>query len=261
MINKNKVNEDNNILLEKGSFIMVNDNKDYYEKSAQKVTLTYDYYIAKHETTFEEYYEYCEDTNKNKPKDLGWKRGKKSVIYVSWWDAIKYCNWKSKKNGISIAYDSKGNLLDKNSKITTELSKVEGYRLPSEAEWEYAARGGQKSNSYKYSGSNLAKEVTWYSKNSKFKTHEIGKKLPNELGLYDMSGNVWEWCYDWYTDYNKSNQIDPLHHSLGKYRVVRGGSWFVNSHNVRIVNRYNNLPNATVSDVGFRLVKTLIKNK
>ena len=91
------VDETKMVLVEKGSFIMGSDNKNYYEKPAHKVTLTYDYYIAKHETTFDEYDEYCEDTNENKPKDLGWGRGKKSVIYVSWWDAIKYCNWKSKK--------------------------------------------------------------------------------------------------------------------------------------------------------------------
>ncbi|MBO5748376.1 MAG: formylglycine-generating enzyme family protein [Muribaculaceae bacterium] len=111
------------------------------------------------------------------------------------------------------------------------------FRLPTEAEWEYAARGGNKSKGYKYSGSNDIGSVAWYGSNSSSKTHTVATKSPNELGLYDMSGNVYEWCSDWYGSYSSGSQTNPKGPSEGSYRVGRGGSWNLGEGNCRVSNR------------------------
>ena len=163
------------------------------------VKLTYDYYIGKYEVTFNEYDIYCENTGKSNPDDRGWGREKRPVILVSWYEAMRYCNWLSEKEEFAKAYDGNGNLLDRNGRKTKNITQVEGYRLPTEAEWEYAAMGGQKSGkNYKYTGSDNPDDIAWHRDNSEGKTHEVGQKAPNELGLYDMCGNVSEFCQDWY---------------------------------------------------------------
>lgn len=127
------------------------------------------------------------------------------------------------------------------------------FRLPTEAEWEYAARGGNKSKGYKYSGSNDIGSVAWYYDNSSSKTHTVATKAPNELGLYDMSGNVWEWCSDWYGDYSNGLQTNPKGPSSGSYRVIRGGSWDDIAGDWRVSDRYFNDPDGRVNGLGLRL--------
>ena len=127
------------------------------------------------------------------------------------------------------------------------------FRLPTEAEWEYAARGGNKSKGYKYSGSNDADAVAWYDKNSGGKTHPVAQKQSNELGLYDMSGNVLEWCQDWYGNYSSNSQTNPTGASEGSYRVMRGGGWNYYARLVRVSSRDCGTPDGRGSYGGFRL--------
>ena len=127
------------------------------------------------------------------------------------------------------------------------------FRLPTEAEWEYAARGGNRSRGYKYSGSNVLSDVAWYDGNSSDKRHPIGTKSPNELGLYDMSGNVWEWCSDWYGYYSSSAQTNPTGPSRGALRVCRGGGWYGGAGFCRLSDRDGGTPGSRNRDLGLRL--------
>lgn len=130
------------------------------------------------------------------------------------------------------------------------------FRLPTEAEWEYAARGGKKSKGYTYSGSNTIGNVAWYSDNSGGTTHEVGTKQANELGIYDMIGNVMEWCQDWYgeTYYEKSSTTDPQGPASGTSRVLRGGSWGSGARSCRVAYRIYFNPGGRFNDDGLRLV-------
>ena len=158
------------------------------------------------------------------------------VERVSWYDAVEFCNKLSEREGLQKAYSGSGN------SITCDFN-ANGYRLPTEAEWEYAARGGNSSKGYEYSGSNNIDKVAWYDDNSGRETHEVGKKQPNELGIYDMSGNVWEWCWN-------------LYDNSGSYRVDRGGSWDSFAEGCRVTNRLNGNPDSRYYDFGVRLVRT-----
>lgn len=127
------------------------------------------------------------------------------------------------------------------------------YRLPTEAEWEYVARGGKNwSNNFTYSGSNTIENVAWYSSNSGSSTKTVGTKSPNQLGIYDMSGNVWEWCNDWYGAYSSSSQTNPTGPSTGSYRVLRGGSWYFSEYFCRVAVRYNITQDIWYNYYGFR---------
>lgn len=128
------------------------------------------------------------------------------------------------------------------------------FRLPTEAEWEFAARGGNKSLGYRYSGSDTVDDVAWYSRNSDSTSHPVGTKAANELGLYDMSGNVWEWCSDWYDSYSSTPQTNPTGAATGRWRVFRGGSWRANYIRSRAAERNSDEPNYTHYDLGLRIV-------
>lgn len=128
------------------------------------------------------------------------------------------------------------------------------FRLPTEAEWEYAARGGIKSGNHKYSGSDNIDDVAWYGSNSDDMTHEVGTKNANELGIYDMNGNVWEWCHDWYGEYSTSSYDNPTGPKTGDFRIYRGGSYKEKAEYNRTSNRSFNRPDFRYGNIGLRVV-------
>lgn len=188
------------------------------------------------------------------------KQGKENhpCVEISWYGAVVFCNILSEIEGLTPAYDLS------NWNCDWELNS---YRLPTEAEWEFASLGGIKSKSYLYSGSNDPNIVGWYDNNSFNSSHEVGLKLSNELGLYDMSGNVWEWCYDWFKPkyYYISPFVDPRGPDDGVTRSLRGGSWFLAVFNTRSTGRFLSCyPDAMGYHGGFRVViptKIIIVNK
>ena len=215
------------IKVEAGSFTMgctSEKGSDCYsdESPYHRVTISQDYYIGKFEVT----QELWEAVMGNNPSN--WKAFDHPVEMVSWDDAQEFC---------------------------AELSRMTGkrFRLPTEAEWEYAARGGKKSTNAKYSGSSSVSNVAWYTDNSGSQTHSVGKLRPNELDIYDMSGNVWEWCQDWFGNYSSASQTDPQGPSSGSYRVLRGGCWYNNARICRVYDRSYVTPGIRRDYIGFRL--------
>ncbi len=247
------------VFVQGGEFYMGNDYAPGLsaqdEKPEHKVKVS-DFYIGKYEVTFDEYDLFCEATGYPKPDDGGFGRGKHPVINVSWYGAIKYCNWLSSMFHLDKVYefseDSLGMVINK---VNWDAN---GYRLPTEAEWEFAARGGVESKGFPYPGSANLDEVAWYDANSGAKTHEVGLKKPNELGLYDMLGNAFEWCWDYYDAkyYANSPESDPRGPASGHERVYRGGSFKSPKEYMRITKRYHFMPNKPQGTIGFRLART-----
>ena len=203
------------------------------EKPIHSVTVS-SFSICKYEVTVAEYRAFCTAVDRPMPNEWrpvgGWV-DTHPMANIEFKDAVAYCKW---------------------------LSDIfnENYRLPTEAEWEFAARGGNKSKGYDYSGSDNLDEVGIYGDNSGSRTHPVGSKKPNELGLYDMSGNVWEWCQDWYsaTWYSESPGLNPDGPSGGSYHVLRGGAWGLAANDCRVTGRYESGPDYRNLNRGFRVV-------
>ncbi|HRD79490.1 MAG TPA: SUMF1/EgtB/PvdO family nonheme iron enzyme [Saprospiraceae bacterium] len=237
------------IQVQGGTFTMGSNDYDS-EQPPHDVTLS-DFAIAQTPTTWQQFGIFCLETGFKVPHDEDWGRANRPLINVSWEDAAEFCRW-----------------------ISTKRSRH--YRLPTEAEWEYAARGGRLSKGCQYAGSDNLDEVGWYWENSgderlsgewgidkinknKCRTHPVGQKRSNELGLYDMSGNVWEWCEDdWHDDYKGAPKDGRawVDSSRGDNRVYRGGGWSGDAEYCRAAFRRYWYPARRISDVGFRLVRS-----
>ena len=224
------------------------------ERPVRQVTLK-SFSMSKYPVTQKEWYEIMGTTiqQQRDMADRTWSmRGEgdnNPMYYVSWHEAIEYCNRRSQREGLTPVYSGSGN------NITCNWN-ANGYRLPTEAEWEYAAKGGNTTMLLTdYSGSNSVDAVAWYSGNSGNSTKPVGTKAPNGLGIYDMSGNVWEWCWDWYGTYPSGAQTDPRGVSSGSHRVYRSGSWFFPTAGVRSAYRGLNTPSYRSNYVGFRVVR------
>ena len=258
--------EDDMALVEGGSFIMGGlpgrDDKNGLtiygdETPAHEVRLP-SFYISKYEVT----QQLWQQVMVNNPSSSSSCGPMCPVERVSWYDCIEFCNKLSIMQGLSPVYTidkypdpENGNIYDDVKWQVSWNMDADGYRLPCEAEWEYAARGGNTSKGYQYSGSDNIDEVAWYGMNSGSKTHLIATKAANELGFYDFSGNVWEWCYDFYTSYG--NPKYSCEYGRGGFRIDRGGSWNDFAQDARVSFRSGSYANSRRGHIGFRLSRTV----
>jgi len=231
------------IKVEGGTFYMGSNGGENDEHPVHQVRVA-SFYISKYEVTQKEW----QTVMGSNPSEF--KGDNLPVESITWYEAIDYCNNRSLREGLKPCYSGSGDALSCDW-------TANGYRLPTEAEWEYAARGDKLSQGYTYSGSNDLGTVAWYNDNSGEKTHEVGTKSRNELGLFDMSGNVWEWCWDWYGDYHSNADDKPYGESVSNSRLLRGGSWFNSEDSCRVANRSGINPGGRDydGDSGVRVVR------
>jgi formylglycine-generating enzyme required for sulfatase activity len=187
--------------------------------------------IGKTEVTVGQWRAFCNAVDRQMPNPPNWGWiDNHPIVNISWDDALAYCKW-----------------LSDSSKRT--------YRLPTEAEWEFAARGGKKTKEFLFSGGQSMYNIGWYDENSNAGTQPVAQKRPNELGIFDMSGNVWEWCQDWFGEYPSEPQINPQGSETTQYfKVLRGGSWNYVLSGCRIGDRSYFSPESRLNDFGFRVV-------
>jgi formylglycine-generating enzyme required for sulfatase activity len=238
------------LLVEGGTFRMGNDySSSSDERPEHKVTLS-SFYMSKYEITIAQYNRFCRVTGKKEPKG----EPEQAVVNVNWYDAVMYCNWLSTTQNLDKAYSI---TRDSNRFVVEFDQSANGFRLPTEAEWEYAAKGGNKSKFYAYSGSNVPDEVAWFITNASNKQRPVGEKKPNELGLYDMTGNVMEWCFDWYDEnyYQSSPEDNPTGPESGIDKVCRGGNYMCRPDVLRNTKRFYLDPTSEDGLAGIRLVR------
>lgn len=234
----------------RGDYFMMGGDDIDDQKPKHKVFVR-DFHISKYPITFEEYDFYCDMVGVRKPSDQNWGRGQQPLINITWIEAVSYCNWLSRQHNLECVYE-----IDRN--FITIDNDSNGYRLPSEAEWEFAAKGGRQSKNYLFSGSNNIHEVGWFDANSNQKTHEVGLKKSNELGIHDMSGNIWEWCQDtWHPDYQNApgDSFPWIENGRKEFRMVRGGYWGSSEVDCTVSARCDWREDDLDFDLGFRIAR------
>ncbi|HPZ06576.1 MAG TPA: SUMF1/EgtB/PvdO family nonheme iron enzyme [Candidatus Eremiobacteraeota bacterium] len=259
------------MLLIPGGTFQMGSNKNQYESPPHQVKLT-NFYMSNYSVTNTEYNSFLNSTGNqiegkvqwmqienneycgiNKDEKFTVKEGyeHRPLVYVSWFGSVAYCNWLSEQEGLEKCYG------DINYRGQVDVTK-NGYRLPTEAEWEYACRAGTTTDYYW--GDTMNDAFCWHSGNSQKNHHNVGTAggggHPNNFGLFDMSGNVWEWCSDWFGNYPSTPVVNPVGPKGGTYRVVRGGSWNKDAHQSRSANRSSIWPGSRSHSLGFRIAKT-----
>lgn len=250
-MNNKSTTFNNFVFVEGGTFEMGSNEFAENEQPVHKVIIS-DFYISKYLVTLDEW------ANSSSHG----RRGNEPIIRVNWRQTLYFCNNKSIEDGLDPVYYAgfgpldRPNAFSESAIISCDFSKS-GYRLPTESEWEYAARGGNKSQGYIFSGSDNIKEVAEYNRNNNKSPMPVGGKKPNELGIYDMSGNVREWCNDIYDSYSVYTQIDPglISGFADIKRVARGGSYCDSATACRVTYRIGISSNDTFNNTGFRLVR------
>ncbi|MDR1315346.1 MAG: formylglycine-generating enzyme family protein [Spirochaetales bacterium] len=239
--------DDNMVRISGGTFTMGSpaSEPDRDDDETRHPVRVSDFSISRYEVTQKEY----RDIMGTDPSDF--KGDTLPVENVSWFDAIEYCNRRSLMEKLTPAYTVSGS---GDWREITWNREADGYRLPTEAEWEYACRAGTTTP---YSSGGSVDSAGWYWNNSGQTTRPVGQKQPNAWGLYDMHGNVWEWCWDWYGEYPDGAQADPSGAASGSGRVLRGGSWGSDARILRSANRDSVTPTPSGRDhiIGFRLAR------
>lgn len=251
-----------------GSFKLKSDLTNSFGNNNKMLNIAIDsFYISKYQLTIREYDKYCVAIVNARLRENGWGSADRPAVDISWYEAISYCNWRSIQEGLKPCYSVKDynklwllrkkEIHNSNDKIKCNF-KANGYRLPTEAEWEYAASNRLGTSQYfrKYSGSDRINDISWYSGNSDNETHCVGMKEPNELRIFDMSGNVWEWCWDWYGDKIIISQNNPTGPILGSYKVNRGGGYDNKASLCRIDYRNRSNPDFSSFRIGLRLLRS-----
>lgn len=252
---KNQAQTEAMVKVDGGTFKM--NYKDENKKAVWIDVTVSGFEISKHEVTVKEWKTYLKETSQDEPKRPVWGwTDEHPITNITWVDAVQYCNWLSKSNGLTPVYTQNGNKWECNF-------KANGYRLPTEAEWTFAAKGGTKSKKTTYAGGNDLSTISWYAKNSKKSPQKTATKLPNELDIYDMSGNVWEWVWDYNNSlyYKMAVKDNPTGSEKGENRCLKGGSW--DSSKLEYLRPEYQLswnPNKTNDFFGFRVARSLTKN-
>lgn len=251
------------VKVEGGSFMFGADKRDMLaekdEKPQNQVSVDA-FYMSKFEVTVWEWKQYVKDNKLQMPPKQVWGWNDAfPITNVTWEEAIDFCNWLSKKHGYDPVYSRRGPILSCNF-------EADGYRLPTEAEWEFAARGGVKSKGFKYVGGDSPDRMAWYTENSENRPHVYGTRYANELGIHDLNGNVWEWCWDKYDPAyfgDIKSGTAPTHNPTGalagEKRIVKGGSWDSKLSFLRPTNKVATLPGNTYEFYGFRVVRSIKK--